>query len=97
MELSSTPEPLDLEIWREGWEKQWSDLPAHFRPQFPDQQLFNDAAHARKVIRLLKKHGIHCCVVGTKALRYYGAGRASTVHDKSLCHLALFNNQLSLS
>lgn len=69
----------DFEVWREAWEEQWADLPPESRPALPDPGLFDIAAHAREVIDLLEEHGIPCCVVGIKALCYYGAPRLCSV------------------
>ncbi len=43
---------------------------------------FNEARQAGEVVRLLTEHGIHCCLVGVKALRYYGAPRVSSVRPR---------------
>ncbi|KAH6838490.1 hypothetical protein B0I37DRAFT_449565 [Chaetomium sp. MPI-CAGE-AT-0009] len=76
MDSSGTPKQRqDLEVWREAWEKEMEKLPPDGRLPFPDPRNFNVATQARKIIDLLEEHGIPCCVIGIKALCYYGAPR----------------------
>ncbi len=69
----------DLEVWREAWEREMEKLPPDRRFPFPDPRNFNVATQARKIIDLLEAHGIPCCVIGVKALCYYGAPRICSV------------------
>ena len=80
MDSRGTPKQRqDLEVWREAWEKEMEKLSPDGRRPFPDPRNFNVATQARKIIDLLEEHGIPCCVIGTKALCYYGAPRVCSV------------------
>ncbi|KAH6634806.1 hypothetical protein B0J18DRAFT_406410 [Chaetomium sp. MPI-SDFR-AT-0129] len=52
-----------------------SHLPKDLQQPFPDASQFKTATHMRNIIELLEQHDIACCIVGIKALCYYGAGR----------------------
>jgi hypothetical protein len=56
-----------------------AQLSPYLREPFPDGSVFSIAEHAGKITQLLKEHHIACCVIGTQALCYYGAGRLCTV------------------
>ena len=78
----ATPDGQNTETFRgKGQEAAADPALSHNTPTFgaPDQPRFNPTVHAAEVIRLLAEHGIHCCLVGTKALCYYGAPRLCMV------------------
>ncbi|KAL2129063.1 hypothetical protein VTI74DRAFT_8291 [Chaetomium olivicolor] len=49
------------------------------RRDVPAQEGFSIADQAQKVVQLLREYDIPCCLVGTKALCYYGSHRLCTV------------------
>lgn len=69
----------DLEKWRDQWKAEMAHLPQDLQQPFPDPSQFKTATHMRNIIELLKQHDIACCIVGIKALCYYGAGRLCEV------------------
>ena len=83
MDCPAPPEQDDMEVWRDAWEQEMSTRPSHLQLSFPDQSLFNSADEARKIIRLLERHGIPSCITGVKALCYFGVARLCLVRTWS--------------